>query len=259
MNKKPKGLLETLGGASADLPHIFEAQVDGLQPNPYQPRQSFDQKGLRELADSIEQHGLIHPIAVMPGPEEDTYVIVSGERRTRAFQLLNRATIPAILTDGDPEQLAVIENIQREDLHPLDLAEKLEQMAKRHGFKQQELARTIGKSVATVSELLRLNRLADPIKQEFRTSEIPKSVALLVSREKDPQKQQYLWKLAKKGLTVREARAAKKPSPPRPADVLALTAGERFVRSLAKLSPDSDLDALRAIRKQIDEFFDSHT
>jgi ParB family chromosome partitioning protein len=145
-------------GLSPDLPRIIEVDLAKLRPNPDQPRTVFKEEALQELADSIKQHGLIQPIAVVhDGDKEGSFVIVAGERRFRAYQLLGRATIPAIITSGNPDEIALIENIQREDLSPIEEAEALAKMMNRHSYKQEELAKIIGKSRVTVTELLGLN------------------------------------------------------------------------------------------------------
>src|SRR5258706_11905861 len=101
-------------GASADLPRIIEIDLDQIQFNPDQPRKYFDEQSIAELAASIEAQGLLQPILVKRGAGE-SYIIVAGERRVRAHQKLERATIAAIVTEGDSEEIALIENIQREN------------------------------------------------------------------------------------------------------------------------------------------------
>ena len=107
-----------LFGVSDDLPRVIEVELDRIQTNPDQPRKHFDPDKLQELADSIREHGLIQPISVADGQTPGTYLVVAGERRLRAHQLLERPTIAAILTTGDPDVLALIENIQREAARP---------------------------------------------------------------------------------------------------------------------------------------------
>ncbi len=239
MSKKMKrttGLgLGEMFGVSSELPHLIEVDVSILQPNPDQPRQTFDKKALRGLANSIEQHGLLQPIAVKKVEGEDGYIIVAGERRFRAFQILKRTTIPAILTDGDSRELALIENIQREDLHPMELAEGLAKMIEHHGYKQRELGKIVDKAQNTISEILRLNSLQDEIKQEYRSTDIPRAVVVEISRIAEPAEQLSFWKKAKRGMSLREAREARRgkkasgrPSP----GARALSAGERFIASL---------------------------
>ena len=141
---------------SLDLPRIVEVDLERLTPNPDQPRKTFDEAALRELAASIERHGLIQPVTVKEAAD-DRYILVAGERRYRAHQLLGRSTIAAILTQGNPDEIALIENLQREDLNPIDAAEALATLMERHRYSQEDLGRAIGKNRVTVNELLRLN------------------------------------------------------------------------------------------------------
>ena len=137
-------------------------------------------------------------------------MIVAGERRYRAHQHLGKPTIIAIITKGNSDEIALIENIQREDLSPMDQAEGLESMMKKHGYNQEDLAKVVGKSRPTVTELLSLNTLPEEIKQECRTFDIPKSFLVQIVRSK-PEEQLPLWGQYKKGevKTVREAKKRK--------------------------------------------------
>jgi ParB family chromosome partitioning protein len=142
---------------SPDLPRIVEVDLARLVPNPDQPRKTFDETALRELAASIEKHGLIQPVTVKE-TAGDTFILVAGERRYRAHKLLGKTTIAAIVTQGNPDEIALIENLQREDLNPIDAAEALSTMMERYHYSQEELGRAIGKNRVTVNELLRLRR-----------------------------------------------------------------------------------------------------
>jgi ParB family chromosome partitioning protein len=199
-------------GVSADLPRVIEVELTNLRPNPDQPRTIFKEEALQELATSIEQHGLIQPIAVVRDPEkEGGFVIVAGERRYRAYQRLERDAIPAIITSGNPDEIALIENMQREDLSPIEEAEALAKMMNRHGYKQEDLAKVIGKSRTTVTELLSLNDLPDEIKTECRTSNlVSKGVLVQIVRIEKPQDQIRFWNKYQRAEikpTVRAARA----------------------------------------------------
>jgi ParB family transcriptional regulator, chromosome partitioning protein len=115
-----KEKLDFMFGLSPEMPRIVEIELTKLRPNPDQPRKVFNEETIKELASSIEQHGLIQPISVIPVPESDGFVIVAGERRYRAHQHLGKTTITAIITKGNSDEIALIENIQREDLSPID-------------------------------------------------------------------------------------------------------------------------------------------
>lgn len=142
-----------------------------------------------------------------------TYLLVAGERRFRAFEKLEKSTIPAIVTTGNAEEIALIENIQREDLHPLEEAEALERMMERYHYTQEELGKVIGKAQNTVSETLQLNALPLKVKEEYRTSDnrlISKSALIELTRIKDIDRQHLIWDAMKQGKwTVRATRRAK--------------------------------------------------
>ena len=204
---------DVLFGISGDLPRIIEVGLDKLRPNPDQPRTNFSEEALQDLAGSIQQHGLIQPIAVIEDSENDGgFIIVAGERRYRAYKLLGKETIPAITTSGNPDEIALIENMQREDLSSIEEAEALGKLMGRHNYKQEDLAKVIGKARTTVVELLSLNNLPDEIKNDCRTSDIAsKSVLIEIVRLGKPKEQLKYWKAFKQGekRTVRVARAHK--------------------------------------------------
>jgi ParB family chromosome partitioning protein len=278
---KTTPLSEKLGrnvffGTSPDLPRIIEVDLARLRENPDQPRKEFDQDALQELADSIARHGLIQPIAVAPDPnDQDYFIVVAGGRRFRAFKLLNRETIPAIITQGNLDEIALIENIQRQDLNPLEEAEALAKMIDRHGYTQGELGKVIGKRQNTVSETLSLNTLPQLIKDEYRTSDISlktsrisKSVLIEIARIDNETEQLALWEQVKRGNgTVRAARQSrKKPGTgargeSSPAKQL-LTAGKSFARKLEQMDPQDLVDdeaqyaELIELRNKIDELMD---
>jgi ParB family chromosome partitioning protein len=191
--------LDFMFGISPEMPRIIEIELTKLQPNPDQPRKRFNEETIKELASSIDQHGLIQPISVIPVPDSDGFVIVAGERRYRAHQHLGKPTITAIITKGNSDEIALIENIQREDLSPVDQAEGLASMMERHGYKQEDLAKVVGKSRPTVTELLSLNALPEDIKDECRTFDVPKSFLVQVVRASKPEEQQRLWGEYKRG------------------------------------------------------------
>src|SRR4051794_27785415 len=135
------GRRDPLFGPGGKLPKLVELRLETIRLNPDQPRKTFDETTLAELASSIEQHGLLQPVTVKRVAGEDEYLLVAGERRYRAVQKLGRETIIAIITDGNADELAVIENLQREDLRPLEQAEALARLLDAHGYTQEQLAR----------------------------------------------------------------------------------------------------------------------
>ncbi len=232
--------------ASADLPRVVEIDLIKLRPNPDQSRLIFDEVALRELANSIEQHGLIQPISIAPDPDHSSegYIIVAGERRYRAHQLLNRTTIPAIITSGDPAEIAVIENLQRENLHPLEEAYALNNLMQKHRYTQEVVSKVIGKARNTVTSILRLTTLPQIIQDECPMSDISKSALIELSRIDNTDEQIALWENMKRGesRTVRAARDSKKRTSPsrqgQHSGESALKAGEGFIRQLRKVAND---------------------
>jgi ParB family chromosome partitioning protein len=200
-------------GVSADIPRIVEIDIANIQRNPNQPRQTFDPVTLDELAASIQEKGLLQPIVVQK-IGDDRYMIVAGERRFRACQQLGRPTIAAIVSDGDIDEIALIENIQREDLKPVELAEALARLIETHQYTHEVAAKMLGKARNTVTELLSINRLDPAIREECRTSDIASKSLLVEIARMEPERQTEAWAQAKNGTaTVRAARAAKASAP----------------------------------------------
>ena len=253
--------------ASANLPRVVEVDLVKLRPNPDQPRTIFDEVALRELANSIEQHGLIQPISIAPDPDptSEGYIIVAGERRYRAHQLLNHTTIPAIITSGDPAEIAVIENLQRENLRPLEEAYALNNLMQKHRYTQEVVSKVVGKARNTVTSILRLTTLPQSIQDECLTSDISKSALIELARIDNSEEQIALWENMKRGhtRTVRAARSSKKRisalQPERNQGELALKAGKGFIRQLRKFASDQidDRDEIVAqlmeLQKQIND------
>lgn len=201
-------------GASADLPRIIELDIQQVEANPDQPRKFFDESALMELAQSIETKGLLQPVLVKV-LEGERYMIVAGERRFRAHQLLSRPTIAAVITEGDTDEVAIIENVQRENLRPMELAESLGKLMETHGYTQEDAARVIGKARNTVTELLSLLKLPEAIKAQCRTSDIASKSFLVELARMDTEAMWSAWDALKtKGETsVRAARARKTGEP----------------------------------------------
>ena len=205
---------DALFGLSADFPRLIELDIDRVQPNPDQPRRHFDEDQLRELAASIERHGLKQPVLVQEigdGGSGD-YRLVAGERRLRACALAGRRTIFAIVTDGDPDELALIENIQRVDLDALELARAFARLIDRHDYTHEALGQVIGRSQAEVTRTLSLLRLPDAILADVETRHrgVSKSALVEIAAVEDEDTQRRLWDLIKDGGTVKALREAKR-------------------------------------------------
>ena len=167
-----KGLGKGLGALFTETPEVIQAQeptntlpIQKLEPNPDQPRHDFDEEALAELADSISQHGLIQPITVRP-LDTGYYQIIAGERRWRASRMAGLKEVPVNVIQADDKkaaQLALIENLQREDLNPLEEAKGYETLMSTYGLTQEEAAGSVGKSRPAVANALRLLKLPKPI------------------------------------------------------------------------------------------------
>jgi ParB family transcriptional regulator, chromosome partitioning protein len=242
MQDKLKGRLSHI--LPSDAQRMLLVELSKIRPNPDQPRKYFDEESLKELAQSINDYGQLQPIILKFGDEPDTYILVAGERRYRAHQILGKQEIYAVLTDGGLDEVGLIENIQREDLHPLELAESLQRLMEKHGWNQERLAEAIGKNRRTINEALKLNTLPDDIKDECRAlgTEISKIALLQIARIDDPLQQRDFWVRVKNGnFTTREIQAHRKssvapktsPSPTRKV----LSIGKGFANKLRALSP----------------------
>ncbi len=151
---------------NSDGAEVLEVDVEDVYPNPVQPRKTFDDDALTELADSIAEHGVISPLIVTPKDGDGRYMIIAGERRWRASLRVGLATVPVIVRDLEEKQIsevALIENLQREDLNPIETAEAMKRMMEIFGMTQENLAERLGKSRSTVANTLRLLQLTPEV------------------------------------------------------------------------------------------------
>lgn len=232
-----------LPGQSKDSLRVIDMPLSSCLRNPDQPRQTFDKASLKELAGSIERHGLLQPITVKRDPKnKQGFVIVAGERRFRAFELLGKETIPAVVTSGNADEIALIENLQREDLHPIEEAQALARLKDKYGYTQEEVGKAVGKDRTTITHLLKLNTLPRKIKEESATSHsVSKSLLIELSKVKDAKKQLALWKdIKERGVTVKQARAKKQDTAQRQVSETrrTLTSGKRFMAELERLASE---------------------
>lgn len=181
--------------------------IDKLKASVYQPRKAFDEEKLNELASSIKEHGLLEPLLVKKS-QDDLYEIICGERRYRACKLANLSSIPCLIRDDlelNGYAVALIENIQREDLNPVEMANAFSLMLNECNLTQEELAKTLGKSRSSVTNILRINNLHDEIKNMIVEGQIDLGHAKVILSLEDKELQlkaaQYV---IKKGLTVRQ-------------------------------------------------------
>jgi ParB family chromosome partitioning protein len=200
--------------AKAVLPESFEdfqsIPLDQIKPGSDQPRNIFDAEPLQELAQSIRTNGLLQPITVQRDPD-GIYRIIAGERRWRACQLAGLKEIPALVRKVEKRQalqLALIENIQREDLNPMDIATAFEKLASEHGLSHEQIAERTGKDRSTVTNLLRLLKLGDAAKNELRGGSITVGHARALLNITDERQQlDVCYQIVSKKLSVRETEA----------------------------------------------------
>ena len=193
--------------------------IEQVAPNPDQPRRSFAETALAELAESIRVKGIIQPLIVRPNPREaDGFEIVAGERRWRAAQIAQLHEVPAIVRDFDDTEVlevAIIENVQRADLNPVEEAAGYRQLIDRFGHTQEKVAEAMGKSRSHIANSMRLLTLPDPVLEMLRDGRLTAGHARALVTAEDPEG--LAREIAKKGLSVREAEAlAKGPKPLKP-------------------------------------------
>ncbi len=202
-----------------------------VHPNSAQPRRYFDPTALAELAASINQHGVLQPVIVKR--DGDGFLIMAGERRYRAAQLAGLAVIPALIRDDDPVEVAMIENLQREDLSPLEEAEGLGSLIAQYGYTHEALAELIGKSRPYVSNTLALRRLPEHIKSEYHAArDVSREILISVARAESPERQEMLWRLARlRKLSVQRFRSEQAGEPGAYAEIAEIA---RLVRRLGR-------------------------
>ena len=211
----PKGLGKGLGALLGDF---MEEPVENspyqllpiykVEPNRDQPRQDFDEEELQALADSIQEHGIIQPLTVRQ-LDSGYYQIIAGERRWRAARMANLSEVPAVIIEADDKkamELALIENLQRQDLNPVEEALGYQSLIGEYGMTQEEAAKRVGKSRPAVANALRLLTLCPGVLEKLRTGELTAGHARAVLQLKTEKKQmEAAQKIAALGLSVRQA------------------------------------------------------
>jgi ParB family chromosome partitioning protein len=183
--------------------------VDRITSDPHQPRKTFPEESIKSLADSIREKGLLQPISVRK--TDDGFIIVTGERRWRAHVHAGLSRIPAfIMNVEDPNEafeISLVENLQREDLHPLEEAAGIVQLMERRGYKQKEVAQIVGRSEPQVSQLLKLNTLPEEVKEKVSTSKLSRDQLFQLAAQETTEAMLKLYdKIVIMGLNVRETR-----------------------------------------------------
>ncbi len=203
-----KGLDALIPGSAAASRGVRQLPVEAIRPNPRQPRARFQPEDLEELAASIREHGVIQPLIVTSGASPDEYTLIAGERRLQAARKAGLRTVPAILREASEQELlelALIENVQRADLNPLETAEAYRQLSDDFGLSHEEISRRVGKSRSAVTNTLRLLEAPPSVQQAVLNGEISEGHARALLGLSTPQAQAAaLQTVLAKGLTVRQ-------------------------------------------------------
>lgn len=204
----PKGVKEAMKGMELSSSETGERilKINEVEPNKKQPRKFFNEEALRELSDSIKQHGIVQPLVV--AKQKDYYEIIAGERRWRAAKMAGLKEVPVVIKDYSPQEVmevALIENIQREDLNPVEEARAYQNLIKEYNLKQEELADRVSKSRSAITNSLRLLKLADSVLNMLIEEEISSGHARTLLALNDPEQQQVVAdKIIKDHLSVRD-------------------------------------------------------
>lgn len=217
-SKPTKNVVQDLSDPKQRVNVVLEVPVENIRPNPHQPRKEFNEERLEELAMSIKKHGLIQPITVRYIGQK-RFELISGERRLRATKLAGIPKIPAYIREAEDEDIisfALIENIQREDLNPIEVAIGYQRMIDELDYTQSEVADKVGKNRSTVANMLRLLNLSAPVQAALRDQRISMGHArALLSLDHEDAQETMLSKIIENGLSVRQVediiRESKKP------------------------------------------------
>jgi ParB family transcriptional regulator, chromosome partitioning protein len=224
--------------------------IEQIAPNPLQPRKTFNESSIEELARSVREHGIVQPL-VVTRTGADRYKLIAGERRYRAAQKAGLTSVPVVvkemMTEGDSLQVALIENIQREDLNPIEEAGAYHQLHEEFGLTQEEIARRVGKERSTVANFLRLIKLPDAVKKLLASGQLSMGHArALLAIDSAKKQEQLAERVVKKNLNVRQTEMLASESSPKAAekpekekDVFTRDAEDKLTRTLrAKVEID---------------------
>lgn len=247
--RKLGGLGKGLDSLFEDLPpeegaesEVTRLPLREIEPDPDQPRKNFDEEALAALSASIAENGLLQPIAVRPKKAGPGYIIIAGERRWRAARMAGLEEVPVLVKEVTDEQaaaLALIENLQREDLDPIEVAQGCRQLIEKYGLTQEVAAKRLGKSRSAVANTMRLLTLPDSVQKQVSKGEISTGHAkVLLGLPSAQLMTDAANEVAQRGLNVRQTEAlckklAKPPKPPKPVD--AFTRPKRAVEVEAAL------------------------
>lgn len=209
LGKGLDALFESYGAepkADSEKSGVKQIKIMDIDPNPYQPRKNFDEEKIQELADSIKQHGVVQPIAVKK--QGSRYIIIAGERRWRAARLAGLTEIPAVtmdLTEKEIIEVALIENLQREDLNPIEEAQGIKQLIDQYKLTQEEVADRLGRSRPAIANTLRLLNLSPGIQEHLISGKLTGGHARALLAISDLKlRDQVAQRIIEKGMSVRE-------------------------------------------------------
>jgi ParB family chromosome partitioning protein len=202
-----RGLGALIPAKEPATPGLMHLALDQIAPNPYQPRKTFNEGSIDELARSVREHGIVQPLVV--SRFNDRYRLIAGERRFRAAQKAGLTSVPVVIKDdlkeGDALQIALIENIQREDLNPIEEAMAYHQLHEEFGLTQEEISKRVGKERSTVANFLRLVKLPEPVKKLLASGQLSMGHARALLAVESPKKQEQLAdRVVKRNLSVRQ-------------------------------------------------------
>lgn len=189
---------------------VLYVPLSKIVPNPYQPRKEFESEALSELADSIQQYGVLQPLLVAPGPDNN-YILIAGERRLRASTMAGMGSVPVIVSEYTTQQIAeiaLIENLQRKDLHYLEEAEGYEKLVNTFHLTQESMAGRVGKKQSTIANKLRLLKLSPSVRNTLHESDLTERHArALLKLENEETQKTVLKKIIKDHLNVKQTEA----------------------------------------------------
>ena len=230
---------EKVAVKTTPMTQMTEIAISQIIPNPTQPRTQFDEEALKELSDSIKQLGIIQPITVKK--QDEKYIIISGERRWRASQLAGLTTLPAYIREVDDENLhamALVENIQRQDLHAIEIALGMQRLIDECNLTQEAMAEKVGKKRSTVSNYMRLLSLPSEVQLALKEGLITMGHAKAIAGISEDRQLWALKKCIKKALSVRQAEElARKLALPINADIEEEEYPESYSRLVEQLEP----------------------
>ena len=219
--------------SSADSGSVTYVSNQDLEPNKYQPRKIFIESSIEELANSIAKHGIIQPIITRKIPASNKYEIIAGERRWRAAQKLGLESVPVIvknISDSEVAEQTLIENVQREDLNPIEEANAYKELMESFNYSQEELSQAVGKNRSHVANMLRLTNLPKPVQKFIEEDLLSFGHAKVIASRDDAEELAKI--IVSKGLNVRQT------------------------EHLVKTSSEKDTKTIKQVKKQVDKEFD---